>query len=137
VVAIGMSWLCFLPVDGSYLVHVLPSMLVMPIGYGMSFAPIYAAATSGVPARQGGLASGLITTSQQMGGAVGLAVLSGIAASFTASRIDDSAPQALTSGYELAMAVAVGFAVLAAAVAASVIRVATDPPRPRRRKEPS
>jgi EmrB/QacA subfamily drug resistance transporter len=122
-VAVGMVWLCFLPVHGSYLVHLLPSMLLMPIGYGMSFAPMYAAATSGVPARQGGLASGLITTSQQMGGAVGLAVLSGIAASFTATLVHDSVPQALTSGYNLAMAISVGFTLLALAVAVVVIRV--------------
>jgi EmrB/QacA subfamily drug resistance transporter len=121
-VALGMAWLCFLPVQGSYWVHVLPSMLVMPIGYGMSFPPMYAAATSGVPARQGGLASGLITTSQQMGGAVGLAILSGIAASFTASLVHDSVPQALTSGYKLAMAVSVGLTLLALAVAAIVIQ---------------
>ena len=118
-----MSWLCFMPVHGNYLVHMLPSMLVMPIGYGMTFAPLYPAATSSVPGRHGRLASGLITTSQRMGGAVGLAIISGIAASFTASLIHDSAPQALTSGYDLAMAISVGLTSLALALAAVVIRV--------------
>jgi EmrB/QacA subfamily drug resistance transporter len=121
-VVVGMTWLCFLPLQGNYVEHVLPSFVLMPIGYGMSFAPMYAAATTGVPAQQSGLASGLISTSQQMGGAVGLAILSGIAASFTASLIHDSAKQALISGYNLAMAVAVGFTVLAVLVAVFVIR---------------
>jgi hypothetical protein len=83
---------------------------------------VYAAATSGVPARQAGLASGLSTTSQQLGGAVGLAVISAVAASYTASLTRASLPQALTSGYDLAMAVAAGFTLLASVVAAAVIR---------------
>jgi EmrB/QacA subfamily drug resistance transporter len=120
-VAVAMTWICFLPVHGNYALHVLPSLLLMPIGYGMSFAPIYAAATSGVPARQSGLASGLITTSQQMGGAAGLAVLSGIAASFTASLTHDPVRQALTSGYNLAMAACVVFTLVAVLIAAVVI----------------
>jgi hypothetical protein len=83
-----MARLCFLPVHGSYPVHLLPALLVMPVGYGMTFAPVYATATTGVPPGQSGLASGLITTSQQIGGAVGLAVLPAIAASVTAARAD-------------------------------------------------
>ena len=74
----------------------------------MSYPSAYAAATSGVPARQAGLASGLINTAQQMGGAVGLAVISAVAASYTASLTQDARPQALTSGYNVAMAVAAG-----------------------------
>jgi hypothetical protein len=61
-VAAGTAWACFLPVHGNYPLHLLPTLLVMPVGYGMSFPSAYAAATSGVPARQVGLASGLITT---------------------------------------------------------------------------
>lgn len=122
-VAAGMAWTCFLPVHGSYVLHLLPGVLVMPVGFGMSFPSAYAAATSGVPARQAGLASGLITTAQQMGGAVGLAVISTVAASYTASLTRDSGPQALTSGYDLAMAVAAGITLLASVVAATVIRV--------------
>jgi MFS family permease len=122
-VAAGMAWACFLPVHGNYLLHLLPALLVMPVGYGMSYPSAYAAATSGVPARQAGLASGLINTAQQMGGAVGLAVISAVAASYTASLTHDSGPQALTSGYNVAMAVAAGLTVLAAVIAAAVIQV--------------
>jgi EmrB/QacA subfamily drug resistance transporter len=121
-VVAGLAWICFLPVHGSYPLHLLPGFLVMPVGFGMSYPSAYAAATSGVPARQAGLASGLITTSQQLGGAVGLAVVSAVAASYTASLIHDPGPQALTSGYDLAMAVAAGLTLLASVVAATVIR---------------
>ncbi len=127
-VAAGMAWTCFLPVHGSYVLHLLPGVLVMPVGFGMSFPSAYAAATSGVPARQAGLASGLITTAQQMGGAVGLAVISAVAASYTASLTRDSGPQALTSGYDLAMAVAAGITLLASVVAATVIRARRPAP---------
>ncbi len=120
-VATGMAWVCFLPVHGNYFLHLLPGFLVMPVGFGMSYPSAYAAATSGVPARQAGLASGLINTAQQIGGAVGLAVISAVAASYTASLTRDSGPQALTSGYDLAMAVAAGFTLLASVVAATVI----------------
>ena len=122
-VAAGMAWACLLPVHGNYPLHLLPGLLVMPVGYGMSYPSAYAAATSGVPARQAGLASGLINTAQQMGGAVGLAIVSAVAASYTASLTRDSGPQALTSGYNLAMAVAAGLTFLASVIAATVIRV--------------
>jgi EmrB/QacA subfamily drug resistance transporter len=127
-VAAGMAWACFLPVHGNYPLHLLPALLVMPVGYGMSYPSAYAAATSGVPARQAGLASGLINTAQQMGGAVGLAVISAVAASHTASLTHDSGPQALTSGYSLAMAVAAVLTLLASVIAATVIRVRRPSP---------
>lgn len=127
-VAAGMAWACFLPVHGNYPLHLLPALLVMPAGYGMSYPSAYAAATSGVPGRQAGLASGLISTAQQMGGAVGLAVISAVAASYTASLTHDSGPQALTSGYTLAMAVAAGLTLLAPVIVAAVIRVRRPAP---------
>jgi MFS family permease len=127
-VAAGMAWACFLPVHGNYPLHLLPALLVMPAGFGMTFPSAYAAATSGVPARQAGLASGLITTAQQIGGAVGLAVISAVAASYTASLTRDSVPQALTSGYDLAMAVAAGLTLLASVVAATIIRASRPAP---------
>jgi sugar phosphate permease len=115
-------------VHGNYPLHLLPALLVMPVGYGMTYPSAYAAATSGVPPRQAGLASGLINTAQQMGGAVGLAVISAVAASYTASLTRDSGPQALTSGYNLAMAVAAGLTLLASVIAATVIRVSRPAP---------
>ena len=123
-----MAWACFLPVHGNYPLHLLPALLVMPVGYGMTYPSAYAAATSGVPARQAGLASGLINTAQQMGGAVGLAVISAVAASYTASLTRDSGPQALTSGYNLAMVVAAGLTVLASVIAAVIIRARRPAP---------
>lgn len=89
-VAIGMAGVCFLPVHRNYPLHVLPGLLIMPIGYGTSFAPKYAAAT----ARVLGHFSGLITTSQQMVGAIGLAILSGVAATLTSPLTHDPAAQA-------------------------------------------
>jgi MFS family permease len=109
-------------VHGNYLLHLLPALLVMPAGYGMSYPSAYAAATAGVPARQAGLASGLISTAQQMGGAIGLAVISAVAASYTASVTGESGRQALASGYNLAMAVAAGLTLLASVIAATVIQ---------------
>ncbi|MFJ4850463.1 MULTISPECIES: MFS transporter [unclassified Streptomyces] len=129
-VVAGMLWVSHLPVHGGYLVHVLPGLLVMPLGYGMSFAPMYAAATAGVPARWAGVTSGLIATSQQAGGALGLAVISGAAATVTASLTHDALPQALTSGYNAAMTVAAAITAVAALLAVLVIRA------PRREDQP-
>ena len=120
-VTAGMVWLCFLPVQGTYARTILPALIVMGLGYGMSFAPMYAAATGGLPPRLAGLGSGLITTSQQMGGALGLAVLSGVAASMTA-RADGSAAHALVTGYNAGMAVAAALTVLALVVAITLVR---------------
>lgn len=80
----SLLWLTHLPVR-QYLTNLLPAFLVMPLGVGMTIVALTIAATSGVPAKESGLASGLMNTSQQMGGALGLAVLSGIAASASSS----------------------------------------------------
>ncbi len=87
IVGLGLIWLSRLPVHGNYLFNLLPALIVIPIGIGMTFMPVIAAATSGVRPQESGLASGLITTSQQMGGALGLSILSGIAASVTAAAV--------------------------------------------------
>ncbi|HEX6462614.1 MAG TPA: MFS transporter [Candidatus Saccharimonadales bacterium] len=83
--ALGNFYLSLIPLNGDYFINVLPGLLIMAVGMGLSFVSVTIAATSGVPARESGLASGMINTSQQVGGALGLAILSSIAAAVTAS----------------------------------------------------
>jgi EmrB/QacA subfamily drug resistance transporter len=78
--AVGLVLLAGLSADGSYLTSVLPGLALVALGNGLSFAPILATATSGVPAADQGLASGLVNTAQELGSALGLAVLASIAA---------------------------------------------------------
>ena len=74
-----------LTVDAKYFWDIVPTLILFPIGVGLTYMPVYTAASSGVSPQQAGVASGLINTSQQLGGSVGLAVLSSIAATTAAS----------------------------------------------------
>jgi EmrB/QacA subfamily drug resistance transporter len=121
-VAIGMFWLSLLHTGSSYWTSILPPALLMPLGIGMTMMPTIAAATSGVPSHEAGVASGLISTSQQMGGALGLSILSGIAASVAASSMQHGAAAAAVHGYSVAFLVGAGFMLLASLVALTVIR---------------
>jgi EmrB/QacA subfamily drug resistance transporter len=121
-VVFGLVWLSQLPVNGSYTTSLLPALLAIPIGIGMTFMPLIAAATSGVQAHQAGLASGLITTSQQMGGALGLAILSGVAASVTTSSAYLGRAAATVHGFDRSMFVAIAFMFFALALAVVVIK---------------
>jgi EmrB/QacA subfamily drug resistance transporter len=121
-VGLGLAWLTRLPVDGNYFVNLLPALLFLPVGMGMTFMPLIAAATSGVPGREAGLASGLITTSQQMGGALGLAILSSVAASVTAASAHLGQTAALVHGFSRAMAVGLVFIAVAVILAITIIR---------------
>ena len=96
---------------------------VAAVGLGFAFVPMTIAAVSGVEAHEAGLASGLINTSQQVGGALGLAILASIANSRTDDLLADGAamPSALTEGFRLAFMVGAGFAVLGAILAATLI----------------
>ncbi len=122
---LGMLWLSFIPVDGGYLFNLLPTFVLMSLGMGVTFMPVIAAATSGVPAHEAGLASGLINTSQQMGGALGLSILTGIAASVTASAGAQSPIASLVLGYDRGILAATGFMLCALLIGAFGIR----PPR--------
>lgn len=117
---LGMAWMTRLPADASYWVDLFPTFLLMPIGLGMLFMPIIAAATYGVPPEEAGLASGLITTSQQMGGALGLSILTSVAASVTAGAGSDIG--ALVNGYRVAFGVGAGFMIVALVLAIFAIR---------------
>ncbi len=83
IVSSGLFWVSHIPVNGTYWGNVAPGMTLLALGMGATFVSATIAATSGVPHHEAGLASGLLNTSQQVGGSVGLAVLSGIAASST------------------------------------------------------
>ena len=81
VVSGGLFWLSHIPVNGTFWGNIAPGLILLGLGMGATFVSVTIAATSGVPHHESGLASGILNTSQQVGGAVGLAVLTGIATS--------------------------------------------------------
>ena len=83
IAAAGLALFARAPVDGSFVVDVLPSMLLLGFGAGIAFNPVLLAAMSDVAPEEAGLASGIVNTSFMMGGALGLAVLASLAASRT------------------------------------------------------
>jgi EmrB/QacA subfamily drug resistance transporter len=117
--ALGLFIFTFTQVDSSYW-HILPGLLIMPIGLGLSFVSITIAATAGVPGHESGLASGLLNTAQQIGGSLGLAILSGIASSATAAafmQYNTTPQQAMVTGFHSAFFAGMGFALLASFMA--------------------
>ena len=110
-------------VDGDYL-GVLGGLLAMAIGMGATFVPMTLVATTNVEADDAGLASGIFNTSQQIGGALGLAVLSTLAASRTADLLAGGAsrPEALVEGFQLAFVVAAAMLAVGAALTAVLLR---------------
>jgi EmrB/QacA subfamily drug resistance transporter len=109
---IGMLFFAQVSVDGSYWTDLFPGFLIIGVGMGFSFVPISIAALAGVSGPEAGLASGLINTSQQIGGALGLALLTTIATTQTNNLLDSGRGQAeaLTSGFSWGFYVAAGFA---------------------------
>ena len=112
---LGNVWFTQVSPDGSYLVDLLPGFFAIGVGLGFSFVPVSIAALAGVAPHEAGLASGLINTSQQIGGALGVALLSTVLTTRTEHLLKqgESQAQALTSGFSLAFWVAVGFGVAA------------------------
>ncbi|HEY4098888.1 MAG TPA: MFS transporter [Baekduia sp.] len=115
----GVWWLSRMPVDGSYVADLLPGLLITSVGLGAVFVAVTTAANAGVPAHQAGLAAALLNASQQVGGALGLAIFSAIATSHTDARLAAHAPpaEALTSGFQRALLASSLFLVAAAVVA--------------------
>ncbi len=122
--AVGLFLLTGVHSGGSYAADVLPGGLLAAVGLGLSLVPATIAAVSGVPAKESGLASGLLNTSRLIGGALGLAVLSTIAASRTRADLlaGASGPSALSGGFRLAFAVAAAISLLGALAAATLLR---------------
>ena len=123
--AVGLLLFARAPVDGNFLVDVLPSMILLGCGAGMAFNPVLLAAMSDVEPSESGLASGVVNTAFMMGGALGLAILASLAASRTTSleSSGEGALAALNGGYHLAFLVGALFAAGAAAVGAAFLRV--------------
>ena len=92
IAAVGLFLLAGVPVDGAYWSDLLPGLVLMAFGMGNTFVPITLIATTGVDAHDAGLASGIFNTSQQVGGALGLAVLSTLAANETTSYLQPRPP---------------------------------------------
>ncbi len=118
VTAIGMLLLLRIPVGGSYLTDVFPSIMLTSLGMGAVFVPLTLVATMGLPDSDQGLASGLFNTSQQVGGAVGLAILATLAASHTSS----GEKSALVHGFHWAFAGAAVFVVVGLAALLALLR---------------
>ncbi|HVW90748.1 MAG TPA: DHA2 family efflux MFS transporter permease subunit [Gaiellaceae bacterium] len=129
VAALSLVWFARAPVHGSFLVDVLPAMILIGIGGGLAFNPVLMAATSDVRPQDAGLASGICNTAFMMGGALGLAVLASAASARTDHLLagGDGNLAALTGGYHVAFAIGAIFAVLAAAVGASLLRSSDAP----------
>jgi MFS family permease len=135
--AVGLYLLTFLDADTSYAAGVLPSMIVASIGAGIAWGSIFLMASSGVKREESGLASGLINTSQQLGGALGLAALSSVAAAHTSSLLGDGvgANEALAKGFDRGMLIAAFVLLAAALIAVAGLRSQdgrhrAEPPKP-------
>ncbi|WP_239008869.1 MFS transporter [Streptomyces sp. S8] len=131
VAAVGMLLLTQLDLDTSYAAVILPGMLLLGLGMGTAFMPAMSLATHGIEPRDAGVASAMVNTSQQVGGAIGTALLNTIAAGATTAYVADHAAratdpkllelQAMVNGFASAIWWAVGILIAAAAVAAVLI----------------
>jgi len=126
---VGLVLFARAPVDGEYVIHVLPVMVLLGIGAGLCFPALMTLAMSGATPSDAGLASGLINTTAQVGGSLGLAVLATLSASRSERLIGEgeSTAAALTSGYHLAFGIGAVLVVVAIAVALTVLQPERQP----------
>jgi EmrB/QacA subfamily drug resistance transporter len=119
VAAGGLALLARVPVGGSYLTDLLPGLMIVSFGLGAVFVAITTAANAGVPAHQAGLAAALLNASQQVGGALGLAIFSAVATSRTQHLLAAHAPQphAVAAGFHRALLTGAAFVVASALIA--------------------
>ncbi len=123
-IGIGLALFTQSPVDGSYARHVLPAVVLLGFGAGVSFPALMTLAMSGATHDDAGLASGLVNTTAQVGGALGLAVLATLSATRSEYLIDrgEATTSALTGGYHLAFLIGAGLVVAAIVVAVTVLQ---------------
>jgi hypothetical protein len=112
------------PVDGNYLVDVFPTMVIFGAGAGVAFPALMMLAMSGATPSDAGLASGLVNTTGQVGGAIGLALLATISTERTQTLLDsgESTASALTGGFHVAYLIGAALAVVAIVAAATILR---------------
>jgi EmrB/QacA subfamily drug resistance transporter len=124
-ILIGLVLFAGVPVDGHYATDVLPSMLLLGVGGGLVFPSLFTLALSSAGPSDSGLASGLVNTFQQVGGAVGLAVLASLSTTRSDNLLDagEATASALTSGYRLAFAIGAGLVLVAFALGATLLRI--------------
>jgi len=124
-VAGGLLWFSHAPANGSFVTDVLGPSTLAGVGFGLAFVPVTIAATADTKPQEAGLASGLINMSQQIGGALGVAILATLANSRTQNLLHGGGHHvavALTKGYDRAFLVSAGFALAGAILAAVLIK---------------
>jgi sugar phosphate permease len=128
---LGLVWLTRVPVHASYAVDLLPSMLLLGVGAGLSFPSLMTLSMSGATPSEAGLASGLVNTTLQVGGALGLAVLATLSTTRTSHLLGSgsSHASALTGGYHLAWIVSAGIAAAALIVGVTVLKAVRGAPQ--------
>jgi len=126
--ALGLLLFARVPVEADYVTDVLPAILPLGVGFGLAFPSLMALGMSGASERDSGLASGLLMTTQQVGGALGLSILASLSASQANGLLAASVAEreALTRGYQLSFAIGAGLVLVALVVAATVLRPAED-----------
>jgi MFS family permease len=129
IIAAGLLFFARTPVDGTYATDILPAMILMGLGTGLAFPSLMSLAMSGATVRDSGLASGLVNTTVQVGGAIGLAVLATVATERTEglASAGEAAASALNSGYHLAYLIGAGLVAVAIAVAVTLLEPARQP----------
>ncbi len=126
--AVSVAWLTRLPVDGHYFWDLFPAFVLGGAGLGLSFVPVTIASLTGVERADAGIASGLVNTSRQIGGAIGLATVTAVAALSTGRYVDahpgvaESSGAALDHGFQTALYLLTGLLIAAAIIAAGLIR---------------
>ena len=131
--AASVAWLTRLPVDGHYFWDLFPAFVIGGAGMGLSFVPVTIASLTGVERSDAGVASGLINTSRQIGGAIGIAAVSAVAASSTRhyaeshTALSATSGVALDHGFQTALFVLIGLLLAGALIAATFVRSAKAP----------